>query len=327
MVAPNGQVAGMVFYLREESWSGEELHLLALLHRSYAYSLLALRPLPRSLLARLRRRWLAKTWVRLMLVIVCLALLAVPVRLSVLAPAEIVAQRSEVVSAPLDGVIKTFHVRPNQPVVKGQRLLSMDDTVLRNRRDIALQALSVARTDALTAERKSFDNSQSKAELAALQGHVREKEAELAYIDESLSRVDILAAHDGIFIYSDPNDWIGKPVATGERIAQLAQPDALGVLVWVAVADAISLEPGAEMRVFLQSDPLHPLPASLVETSYQIVTSPDSVASYRLRGQCPEGTRAHIGLRGVAKIYCDTQPLGYWIFRRPLGYLRQKAGL
>ena len=36
-----------------------------------------------------------------------------------------------------------------------------------------------------------------------------------------------------VFFFGDElsNDWIGKPVTTGERIAQLAQPDDLGVLV------------------------------------------------------------------------------------------------
>lgn len=327
LTAPDGQTAGVVLYLREEAWTGDEVGLLRLLHRSYAYSLHALRPLRRSLFRRVWQRTLARPWALPMLAACCLGLFALPVHLSVLAPAEIVARHCEVISAPLDGVVKTFHIRPNQAVAKGALLFSLDDTVLRNRRAIALQALGVARTDLLSAERKSFANNQSRNELAALQGHVREKEAELAYLDESLSRVNIPAPRDGVLIYNDPNDWIGKPVVTGERIALLAQPAPLDVEVWVAMADAITMEPGAKMRVFLQTDPLHPLDATLVETSYQVVVSPDNVAAYRVRGNFPNEVHAHIGLRGVAKIYGDTYSLGYWIFRRPLGYIRQKLGL
>jgi hypothetical protein len=51
------------------------------------------------------------------------------------------------------------------------------------------------------------------------------------------------------------------------------------------------------------------------------------VASYHIRGRLSNGKAEHIGLRGVSKIYGDRYPLAYWIFRRPLGALRQRVGL
>jgi hypothetical protein len=74
------------------------------------------------------------------------------------------------------------------------------------------------------AQQKAFDDTRSKAEMAAAQGRVKEKEAELAAITELLGRIEVRAERDGIAVFGDPNDWLGRPVQTGERVMQLADP-------------------------------------------------------------------------------------------------------
>lgn len=319
-----GHEQGLLLLARDDPFSDADAGLAGALGQTAATALAALQAGPdrarrwRALARRRSRAW----WMGAAVAAAC-----VPVHVSVVAPAEIVALHSVAVAAPADGVVKALHVQPNQPVKRGQLLFSLDDTTLRNRRQVAEQALGVARADVLAAQQKAFDNTQSRSELAALHGRVHEREAELAYLAESLQRIEVRAEQDGVFVYADANDWLGKPVVTGERIAQLAQPDALGVLVWLPVGDAINLEPGAAMRVYLQSAPLVSLAGELVQTSYQATLSPESVASYRIRGQLAAGERAHIGLRGVAKVYGDWQPAAYWLLRRPLGAVRQWAGL
>lgn len=324
LVGARGQVHGATLFVRDTPWTDADLAQLRLLLNTCARVFEALRP------SRLRgswQPWRRRPWLRWAAALAVLVALCFPVRLSVLAPAEIIALRSEAVAAPAEGVVKSFAVQPNQPVRRGQLLFSLDDTTLRNRREIAERALAVARADVLAAEQKAFDNPQSRAEVAVLRGRVREKDAELAYVDALLLRIEVRAEHDGVLVYGDPNDWLGKPVVTGERIAQLAQPEPLGVLVWLPVADAITLEVGAPMRVYLQVSPLDALSGELVQTSYQASLSDEGVAAYRIRGRLQDGQRAHIGLRGVAKIHAGWQPLAYWLFRRPLGALRQWVGL
>ncbi len=326
LASPRAGVLGAVIHVRETPWSPAECALLKLLHAHYTLCLSTFRRPHRGVRAawqRLRQQPRKLALIGALLVALCLC----PVRLTVIAPAEIIALQAEAVSAPVDGVIKSFAVQPNQAVKQGQLLFSMDDTTLRNQREVALRALGVAGADALATSQKAFDSTQSKGDLAALQGRVRQREAELAWLDEMLRRIEVHAAHDGVLIYSDANDWLGKPVVTGERIALLAQPDTPGVLVWVPVGDAITLQEGAEMRVFLQTEPLSPLRAELVQTSYQATPSPDGIAAYRIRGKLIDATDTHIGLRGVAKIYGAWRPLIYWVMRRPLGTLRQWAGL
>ena len=280
-------------------------------------------PLPQYLGRRRLAAWLLGACAVLALLL--------PVRLSVLAPAEVVPLDAMAVTVPIDGVVQAFAVQPNVFVRRGDLLFTLDDTTLRNRRDIARRQLQVARADALAAAQKAFASEASRAELAALDGRVAERQAELAWLDEQLARVEVRAASDGVVMFGDVNDWIGKPVVTGERVALLGDPASAGVLVWLPVADAIAIEPGADIRLFLQVAPLEPLPAVLSQTSYQATESPDGIASYRLQARLDELTPAQrqlarIGLRGTAKIHGERAMLGYYLFRRPLAAMREWTG-
>jgi hypothetical protein len=42
-------------------------------------------------------------------------------------------------------------------------------------------------------------------------------------------KLSIRARSSGVFVYTDPDDWAGRPVQTGERIGLLADPTKLGV--------------------------------------------------------------------------------------------------
>jgi len=324
--SPRGEVLGAALYARDDAWTDAHLAFLARVHETYGHAAWALSrgdgagKRLRAWLARHPRWWMAAA------AVVLLALL-VPVRMSVLAPAEVIALDAQAVAAPMDGVVKAFAVAPNQSVRKDAVLFTLDDTSLAAKRDVAQKALEVARADALLAAQKAFDNDRSRAELAVLQGKVKERDAELALITQQLGRLEVRAPRDGIAVYGDPNDWIGRPVVTGERIVQLADPRDAGVLVWLPVADAINLEPGAEIRLFLHVAPLSPLAAKLTQTSYQSMLSPEGVASYRIRGAFdrPEA-EARIGLKGTAKLYGERVPLGYLALRRPLAAAREWTG-
>jgi multidrug efflux pump subunit AcrA (membrane-fusion protein) len=327
LAGPDGERIGAVVYGRDEPWSEAVIAQFGRVHEAYGYSLWALmrgESLGSRLMARLRRSsWLLKA----ALAAALLALL-IPVRMSVLAPAEVIALEAQVVAAPMDGVVEAFQVRPNQEVTKGQALFTLDRTTLASRRDVAQKALEVARADALLAAQKAFASDESRAELAVRQGRVREREAELAYIDAQLARVEVHAPAAGVAVFGDPNDWIGKPVQTGERIVLLADPADAGVLIWLPVADAINLEPGAEIRLFLHVAPLQPLTAALTQTSYQATPSPNGIAAYRIRGRFQgDAGIARIGLKGTAKVYGERRPLAYLVFRRPLATLREWTGL
>lgn len=320
-----GETLGWVCFLLDGPPAEQQEDALARLVEtwSYCWEMLAGTTRPSWI-----KRWQkVSTRQRSLAALAVVLFLLIPVRQTALAPAEVIALDAVTMSSPLDGVVKTVHVRPNQAVKAGQPLFSLDDTTLRNRLDVGQKSLAVAEAELQATTQKAFDSPQSKGDLALLSGRVQEKRAELVAIKTQLARVDVLAGHDGIAVFGDPDDWLGRPVSTGERIMLLADPEKPGILVHLPVADAISLDVGASVRLFLTVMPLSPLDAKITETSYQSVLSPDGVASYRLRAAFEDTEHpGRVGLRGTAKVYGDWVCMGYYLLRRPLATLRGWSG-
>ena len=319
------QPVGLVMYAREKAWSEQEVGVLSHIHETYGYCLGALKNSKRSFSSKLGSVFKLKFW--LLGLAGFVALMFLPVRLSTLAPAEVIALNALSVAAPQDGVIHKFIVQPNALVKKGDVLFTLDNTAISNRLEVAASALSIAKADALVAEQRAFDDAKGKAELASSLGRVREKEAELASVKATAERVEVVAEQDGIAIFTDANDWIGKPVQTGERVMQIADPQQAGLLMWLPVRDALNLDKGAPMKLFLHTQPLKPIAASLQQTSYSASLSPENVASYRLKGTFDDtAALPRIGLRGTARISGEWSILGYYLFRRPIAAVREWTG-
>lgn len=254
---------------------------------------------------------------------------SVPIDQTVLAPAEVISLDSSVVAAPLDGVIGRIHVHPNQVVQLGDALFSLDDTVLRSQYDVALEAVAVADAELAAASQRMFQDSETQRELAVLSGHAHEKRAELDAIRHQLDRVTVRAQDSGVIVFGDADDWLGRPVHTGERIMLLADPTEPGMLIYLPVRDALALEPGSRVKLFLTVDPLQPLAGEVTETSYQVTMSPEGIASYRLRARFDETVnpeQARVGLQGTAKLQADTVSLAYYLLRRPMAATREWTG-
>ncbi|GLO40331.1 hypothetical protein PPUN15366_19750 [Pseudomonas putida] len=319
--APSGKRLGVLVLLLEQSPAPQVFPQLEGLVRTWAYCWAAL--------TRRRHRGRRRPSRRqvLLTLLVGAGLLLVPVRQTALAPAQIVSRQSQIVSSPIDGVIAQVLVRPNQPVETGTPLFALDETTLRSRADVLGKEVAVADAELQAASQRAFDNPQSKSELTLLQGRAQQRRAELAAVQAQLRRTQVLAPTAGVAVFSDPNDWLGKPVSTGERIMHVADPAQPAMLIQLAVADAIALEPGAEVTLFLTAYPLNPLKGQVLETSYQARPSDDGVVAYRLLASIDQhAEHARLGLHGTAKLYGDRVMLGYYLLRRPVATLRAWSG-
>jgi len=111
----------------------------------------------------------------------------------------------------------------------------------------------------------------------------------------------------GLAIFDEPNDWIGRPVTIGERLLEIADPNEAELEIWLPVADAITLKPGAEVEFFLNVSPGAPLRAKLRQASYEATVSPAQLLGYRLKATLDDpAPTPRIGLRGTAKIYGES---------------------
>lgn len=264
-----------------------------------------------------RLRWLAVIAVVLMF----------PVRLTVLAPGELVPAHPAVIRAPLDGVIEQFDVKPNALVKAGQPLFHFDEAAITARRETAAQQLNAAEAEYRAAAQDALADDKSRNQLAILLGKVEEKRADATYYNGQWSRSHVVAPSDGIAMVDDPTDWIGKPVQTGERIMSIASPDDKEVEVWLPLGEAIDLPPGAGVKLYLAANPLSAVTARVRYVAYESQPQPDGLYAYRVRATLDHATPQRVGEKGTAKLYGGHVPFVYWVLRRPLALVRQRIGL
>lgn len=315
----HGNPFGAIWYAREQPWQSTDQVLAEQLSGAFSHAWLALEPqTPRW---RRRARW--KIVVPALLLLACLF---IPVRQSVLAPAEVIPHQGRVVAAPLDGVIQSFTVLPNQSVRQGDVLVRFDSTTLKAQADVAERALNVAEAEHRASSQRAFQDADSKARLDFLAAQVAQKRAERDYANALLSRTEIRAERDGIAVFADATRWMGKPVRTGERLMELADPALTALRIELDVGDAIQLQQEAPITLFLDSDPLTPHAALLERIAYESEQTPAGNLAYRLDARFTD-TPPRIGLRGTAKISGDYVPLAVYLFRRPLAVIRQAIGL
>lgn len=313
-----GSVFGGLWLARDYAFGEAEQTLLRQLAGTYAHAWLALEP---------RKPWRLR-WPRKKLFALACALallLLVPVRQSVLAPAEVVPLGGRVVTAPLDGVIAEILVKPNQGVEEGDLLVRFDATTLKAQADVAERALGVAEAELRANTQRAFSDTDSNARIDLLAARVEQKRAERDYARQLLARSEVRAERAGIAVFADAERWIGKPVQTGERLMQIADPRQAELRIELPVGDAIALQPGADIGLFLDSDPLNRHSARLERSAYEAQISAAGHLAYRLDASFV-GNPPRIGLRGTAKLFGGNAPLAYYLLRRPLAAARQSLG-
>jgi multidrug resistance efflux pump len=268
---------------------------------------------------------------RALLSVFCAAAVAAmfyPVPMTALAPMEVVPQGSFVVAAPIDGVIDTIVAAPNSTVKTGDLVVRYVDTVPRNQLQIAEQEVGVAIAKLRQSQQSSFVDESAKRELAQARAELKLKIAERDFARDTFDKSQIRAARDGIVVYADRKEWVGKPVVTGQRILEIADADKVELRANLPVAEVLNLEPGARVRAFLNGDPLNPVDATVTVASHQAKMIEGQGLVYRIDAQFDtDQTLPRPGARGTAQLFSDKAPLGYYLFRRPLTWLRQKVGL
>lgn len=277
----------------------------------------------RRLLRGLRGRagWLA---------LALLAVGAVPVPLTVLAPAELVPEDPAIIRAPLDGVVERILITPNQRVNEGDPLFEFDRQSLQSRLEVAERALATARAEYQQAAQAALFDSDAKARLEVLQAEADEKTVEVEFLTELNARGRVLSPRTGVVLIEDPNQWPGRPVVTGERVMVVADEHAVRLEAWLSPADAIPLAPGSPITFYPAANPLATIAGQLEMLAFEAELRPEGQYAYRARGallnDAPPGSVVRVGMRGTAKLQGERAPLAYWVFRRPWASLRGWLG-
>lgn len=323
-----GNVLGGVILASEQVLPESDIVIARRLLGTFAHALAFLLADPR-IVSRVAKRYLIRRNATIGLILLALVSMAIPVPMTTLAPMEIAPKNPFVVAAPLEGVIEDVLVAPNDEVQEGQPIISFEDTNLRNRLELAERQVLVAEARLKKASQLAFDELRGRHDLRLAMAKHALMSAELNFAREMFDRTTVRAPRAGIAIYSDKQELIGKPVAVGERIMQIADPADIEVSIDLNVADAIVLRPDARVKIFLDSDPFFPREANVESADYQASMRPGNILAFHVIARLSKADRdtPRLGVRGTAQIYGEIVPLGLYLFRRPLSALRQWIGL
>ena len=174
----------------------------------------------------------------------------------------------------------------------------------------------------------SFQSKQDKALLAQLQRKIQIAQEKVNYQQLLLEKSNILSPTSGVAVIKDKSLIVGKPFKVGETIMVVADPNQVLVEIMIPVQDSITIKKDANINVFLDSDPLNVLQAKVIKFSYEPELTPSNILAYKVTGQLIDDTnKPRIGLRGSGKIFGEKVHLYFYLFRKPIIFLRQSLGL
>jgi len=309
--------------LKDAPWSESEKVLLEQLADAYghAWQSLSHQGKRRQSAPRIKRKGLVAG-------VVLALIMLIPVRQSVLAPAEVVANKPTILRAPLSGVVDILAVKPNQPVVKDQVLVSLDARELLNQRENARQQSASAEAQYRQAQQMALSDADAKAQLAVLASRRQQTQSEMKFVESQLARMALKSPRDGIVIFDNATDLLGRSVSVGERIMMVADPSDAQLEIQLPAGDAIALEKGAEVRLFLNVAPNSPQNATLTQIGYRATPDAENVMAYRLLAEFNQPDAVvRVGLKGTAKIYGERTVLIAYLMRKPWSSLRVWLGV
>jgi len=322
---PKGKLSsGMWLTRKKPAFQNRDITLMEKLAEAYGYHKFFL-----SGDKAYKKKMLPMTkWTLLLLLILLGFCMMIPVRESSLASMEVRAKEPLIVTAPISASIKDIFILPNHLVKKGEELLSFDDTEIKSDYELSIKSIELAKERLRTVLQGSFGDDNAKAEVRLVRAELAKEIVVKNYKKQRYDLVKLSAPKSGLLIYTDKNDWIGRPVKVGEKIMTIADESKVEIIAKLPVADDFNIPENAEMKVFLNSNPLEPLDATMTSISFTAEATSANVIAYTVLADLSSDAKIpRIGSQGTAKIYGKQVLLGFYLFRKPISAIRQMLGL
>lgn len=273
----------------------------------------------RLALTRLRSQWHEPEhrlwrWGVFTALAVLLGGLLVPQPYQVTASAHLEGRIQRVLSAPQDGYLREVLVRPGDRVKAGQLLAAFSDDELQNARR--------ARQAEVSQHENGFADAFSRgdrSQAVGAQAKLSEARAQLALVEQQLSRLQVMAPFDGVVIAGDLRQQLGAALKRGDKLLTLAPGLDWRIVAEVEEADIAGLQSGQRANLRLAAMPDRTIAARLTRVTplpiqtlrglrYEVEATPNAGVT-----QDP-GLRP--GLQGVVRIEMPAEPLLWRAARR-----------
>lgn len=248
----------------------------------------------------------------LALLVLALAWLPVPYRVSAQALVEGSVQRSAV--APFEGYLREAPARAGDTVKAGQVLAVLDDKDLKLERVRWESELEVA----LRKEREAMAKANPVDQrLAAAQAN--QARAQLDLVLSRLARVQVTAPFDGVVVKGDLSQLLGSPVEQGKVLFELAPLDSWRVVLKVDERDIGHVAQGANGVLVLSSLPGSSWPFTVKKLT-PISVAEDGRNYFRVEAELGEqAPKLSPNMEGVAKVAAGERSL-LWVWTHSLVY-------
>ena len=318
------EVVGVLMVERNRPFDAVELEFLDTLALALAPIIELKREAEQGVLARAWRkagRWLGVAtdssfpaiklgFSALAVVLVALAWVPAPYRVSAQALVEGAVQRSAV--APFEGYLREAPARAGDLVKTGQVLAVLDDKDLKLERVRWESELEVA----LRKEREAMAKANRVDQrLAAAQAN--QARAQLDLVLAKLERVQVTAPFDAVVVKGDLSQLLGSPLEQGKVLFELAPLDSWRVILKVDERDIGHVAQGAKGELVLSSLPGTSWPFTVKKLT-PISVPEDGRNFFRVEAELgQQAPKLSPNMEGVAKVAAGERTL-LWIWTHPL---------
>ena len=216
------------------------------------------------------------------------------------------------VVAPYDGFIAEARVRAGDVVEEGQMMAALDD------QDLRLEQLKwESQRDQYQKELRQSKASRDKARIGILGAQLDQAEAQLALVNEQLTRTQLIAPQAGVIVSGDLSKNLGAPLTKGDVLFEIAPLDNYRIVLNVDDRDISSIEVGQAGDLILSAIPerVFPIEVTLVTP---VANTEEGRNYFRVEARLSENSpRLRPGMEGVAKIGIGERKL-IWIWTHRL---------
>ncbi len=228
------------------------------------------------------------------------------------APTTLEGTIQRAICAPFDGFIADARVRAGDIAKEGDILCVMDD------RDLKLERLKwVSQKEQLIKQHREAIAKHDRPQILIIQAKIDQADAQIALIDEQLTRAKVTAPFNGVIMKGDLSQQLGAPVEKGQVLFEIAPLDSYRVIVEVDERDISEIKVDQKGELVLSSLP-HEIFPLIIEKTTPVSIAKEGRNYFRVEARLEGNTqRLRPGMEGVGKIFIDRRRL-IWIWTHEL---------
>jgi len=224
------------------------------------------------------------------------------------APSVMEARTLRAATVPFNGYIVEARKRAGDLVRSGDVLSVLDD------RELRLERLKwSSQQEQLVKQYHEAMAKRAAAQVTILAAQIDQAAAQLALVEDQLSRMRVLAQFDGVIVKGDLSQSLGAPVERGQVLFEVAPLDSYRVVLQVDERQVSDVAIGQRGQLLLTAAPHDPVPFTIDKVT-PVSTPREGRNYFRVEGH-PDNTpeRLRPGMEGVGKIEVDRRRL-VWIW-------------